>query len=141
VHDALVILLRDQKLAAERAPQTVRQEPEPFLCFQRRAAGDVVVGDFKVLGSAQRRRQGALLQHGSLLLGRSAAAPELPGLRELGCALEIDQIREQWLNQLGSRWQPKVQFMTRDWLTSERERVGRIEEEKFASSGWTLRRR
>jgi lipoyl(octanoyl) transferase len=54
-----------------------------FLCFERRSSGDVVVGESKVLGSAQRRFRGALLQHGSLLLMRSSYAPSLPGLRDL----------------------------------------------------------
>ena len=40
-------------------------------------------GDWKILGSAQRRSRGALLQHGSLLLETSPAAPELPGLSDL----------------------------------------------------------
>ena len=48
---------------------------EPFLCFQRRSPGDVLVGGVKVAGSAQRRCRGAVLQHGSLLLARSPAAP------------------------------------------------------------------
>src|SRR5262249_55666692 len=76
---------------------------EPFLCFERRAKGDVVfvsekpaavdanlsqtpspaVADWKILGSAQRRYHGAVLQHGSLLIERSPAAPELKGLRDL----------------------------------------------------------
>jgi lipoate-protein ligase A len=54
-----------------------------FLCFQRCADGDVLVGRYKVAGSAQRRRHGAVLQHGSVLLGTSAVAPELPGLADL----------------------------------------------------------
>ncbi len=54
-----------------------------YLCFQRRAVGDVLVGNHKICGSAQRRHQGALLQHGSVLLARSSAAPELPGLNDL----------------------------------------------------------
>jgi lipoate-protein ligase A len=37
----------------------------------------------KILGSAQRRRAGAILQHGSLLLGRSRFAPELAGWLDL----------------------------------------------------------
>lgn len=71
---------------------------EPFLCFQRRADGDLLVGGphprrvtaspirgrFKVCGSAQRKRRGALLQHGGVLLAESPRAPELPGLAELG---------------------------------------------------------
>lgn len=70
----------DAQLAGETRPE---QAAEPFLCFERRAAGDVVVGGQKVIGSAQRRRRGALLQHGSILLQTSPAAPELPGLAEL----------------------------------------------------------
>ncbi len=68
--------------------------PEPFLCFQRRSPGDLVLrarGDtasdpaawHKILGSAQRRRHGAVLQHGSLLWACSAFAPELLGVSEL----------------------------------------------------------
>ncbi|MFM9966523.1 MAG: biotin/lipoate A/B protein ligase family protein [Planctomycetaceae bacterium] len=56
---------------------------EPFLCFLREAAPDLVVNRHKVLGSAQRRRRGAVLQHGSLLLRASEHAPELVGLSEL----------------------------------------------------------
>ncbi len=37
----------------------------------------------KVVGSAQRRRSGAVLQHGSMMLARSAITPELPGPAEL----------------------------------------------------------
>jgi len=64
------------------------QTEEPFLCFQRRSRGDVVFSrangtQEKVVGSAQRRRRGAILQHGSILLARSPVAPELPGLTEL----------------------------------------------------------
>jgi lipoate-protein ligase A len=33
-----------------------------------------------VLGSAQRRRKGAILQHGSLLLRRSEVVAEFPGI-------------------------------------------------------------
>ncbi len=56
---------------------------EPFLCFLREAAPDLVVNGHKVLGSAQRRRRGAVLQHGSLLLRASEHAPELIGVSEL----------------------------------------------------------
>lgn len=54
-----------------------------FLCFHRRHAGDVVVEGCKVLGSAQRRHEGAILQHGSLLLSQSPYAPSLLGLQQL----------------------------------------------------------
>jgi lipoate-protein ligase A len=81
---------------------------EPFLCFQRRSCGDVLLrqpadvssdasgtSEWKILGSAQRRRRGAVLQHGSLLLERSPAAPELPGLGDLtGLAFPAERWRK-----------------------------------------------
>jgi lipoyl(octanoyl) transferase len=45
-------------------------------CFRRPAAGEVVVGGRKLVGSAQRVEGGVVLQHGSLLLGGSQSAAE-----------------------------------------------------------------
>uniref|UniRef100_A0A7C4LSD6 Lipoate--protein ligase family protein n=1 Tax=Schlesneria paludicola TaxID=360056 RepID=A0A7C4LSD6_9PLAN len=57
--------------------------PGPFLCFLREDARDVCCRGRKFIGSAQRRRRGSLLQHGSILLKASPWAPELPGLVDL----------------------------------------------------------
>ncbi len=62
---------------------TVHAATEPTLCFLRQDSHDVCFRGQKVLGSAQRRRRGALLQHGSLILQRSPVAPEVPGLCDL----------------------------------------------------------
>ncbi len=56
---------------------------EPLLCFQRRSCGDIVCAGYKVVGSAQRRLGGSILQHGSILCEQSRYAPELPGLNNL----------------------------------------------------------
>jgi lipoate-protein ligase A len=111
VHGALVDALSDLAIEAARWPaDRPGPAPEPFLCFLRRAPGDVVVAvteqnplGVKIAGSAQRRRRGAVLQHGSLLLGRSPAAPELPGLLDLfsGC-VEPDELQSRWLARLQS---------------------------------------
>jgi lipoate-protein ligase A len=53
-----------------------------FLCFEHQTPGDLLLGGQKVVGSAQRKRAGALLQHGSILLAASPHAPHLPGVRE-----------------------------------------------------------
>jgi lipoate-protein ligase A len=45
----------------------------PFFCFQKPGRTDLILGEQKVLGSAQRRTGGRVLQHGSLLLGRRFA--------------------------------------------------------------------
>jgi lipoyl(octanoyl) transferase len=56
---------------------------QPFLCFSRGDARDVVLRGRKIVGSAQRRRKGAVLQHGSILLQASPFAPQLPGIVDL----------------------------------------------------------
>jgi len=63
--------------------QASRDTQSPVLCFSRTAADDVIYGGHKIIGSAQRRRRGAILQHGSLLLKRSSHAPDFPGLFDL----------------------------------------------------------
>lgn len=86
VHSAIADqLLQSLVDARPRGPQGARNTPDrPFLCFLDRDANDLVVADGpKIVGSAQRRRSGALLQHGSLLLGTSPHAPELTGLADL----------------------------------------------------------
>jgi lipoate-protein ligase A len=57
--------------------------PEPFLCFSRRADADLVIEDQKIVGSAQRRISGVVLQHGSILVGATKHAPYLLGLSDL----------------------------------------------------------
>jgi lipoate-protein ligase A len=56
------------------------ERSRPLLCFTDLSREDVVIEGAKIVGSAQRRRWGAVLQHGSVLLARSSRTPELPGL-------------------------------------------------------------
>ncbi|RMF81052.1 MAG: lipoate--protein ligase family protein [Planctomycetota bacterium] len=46
----------------------------PFFCFQKPGRTDVLLGGAKLIGSAQRRLPGRVLQHGSVILGRRFAA-------------------------------------------------------------------
>ena len=55
---------------------------QPFLCFLRGDERDIVLDGHKIGGSAQRRRRGAVLQHGSLILRKSPFAPEVAGLQD-----------------------------------------------------------
>ncbi|MCI0492120.1 MAG: lipoate--protein ligase [Planctomycetes bacterium] len=94
-------------LQLRNAQSASRDATEPFLCFQRRSPGDLLlvstptpasnqnaaVAGWKILGSAQRRHRGAILQHGSLILETSPAAPEIPGFRDLaGVRLNFDEL-------------------------------------------------
>ncbi len=98
LHMALVAALVELGVEAHLSEG---QEGKPFLCFSRRTAGDVLVADGKICGSAQRRRRGAILQHGSVLLAQSKAAPELPGILELaGPTIDATRLATTWKKQL-----------------------------------------
>ncbi len=139
VHAALIDVLARVGLSARLCPGGCRSAAEPFLCFARRAPGDVLVGPHKVAGSAQRRSRAAVLQHGSLLLERSPAAPELPGLLDLAARrIEADLLRDAWIaelvGRLGLRW-------NREALSDfERDRARELVQEKYAADRWTIHR-
>jgi len=84
VHREIIGVLNQQNIpAALRGESLAEGENEPFLCFGRRDPRDIVLGKDKILGSAQRRRRGAILQHGSLLWKRSPFAEIYPGICDL----------------------------------------------------------
>jgi len=65
-----------------KKPEQTNKSEEGFLCFHRRSPMDLVIGASKILGSAQRRGQSGLLQHGSLLMKASAAYPSILGIKD-----------------------------------------------------------
>ncbi len=88
VHSEIATLLAAHGVSADRRGSSGGEasDEKPFLCFADRDDNDVVAGPVKLVGSAQRRRAGAVLQHGSLLLEQSATTPELAGAAQLGVA-------------------------------------------------------
>ncbi|MCE9551952.1 MAG: lipoate--protein ligase family protein [Planctomycetes bacterium] len=141
MHETLVQTLARLGIKAWRHSQTAQSvtAPEPFLCFQRRAEGDVISDDFKIAGSAQRRRGPAVLQHGSVLLQSSAAAPELPGLADLsGRAVSPEELAQPWLDSLLKRGLgPWVLSPLESWMY---EGAAALVREKYASDMWNQRR-
>jgi lipoate-protein ligase A len=135
-HQSLVEALAQFSVTARLATPG---EAKPFLCFQRRSQGDVLCGDAKICGSAQRRHQGAVLQHGSILLERSRHAPELPGILELtGQRITADELAQAWMPLLGQRLKAEWE---RGELPPAHEKLARqIERDKFDSPAWTERR-
>ncbi len=83
IHAVFVEWLSEFGVAVAPRGRDSNRPEEPFLCFLREAAPDLVVNGNKVLGSAQRRRRGAVLQHGSFLLRASEHVPELLGVSEI----------------------------------------------------------
>lgn len=141
------------KLDAPACKHTQGPLPEPFLCFQRRSAEDVVVGPWKIAGSAQRKRRGAILQHGSVLLRRSPAAPELPGWFEQSKSMQtIQSLIEHWIpllvNRLalqtgGTPWSRRTNQTgrTEDVMTNvELHQVCRFRDDRFGQRTWSERK-
>lgn len=84
IHQIIQEALSRQEFACEfRGVPKSFPAGEPFLCYSRGDERDLVHGSHKIVGSAQRRRKGAILQHGSILVGRSQYAPQFPGIHEL----------------------------------------------------------
>jgi lipoate-protein ligase A len=166
VHEAFIAALSTVQ-QTETSPTILRirgtavESPaadEPFLCFQRQSPGDVILivsyenragaspsepgsssSVWKVLGSAQRRHRGAILQHGSLLMEKSQAAPELPGLRNLNGPFPpfkslISAVCERLTISLSYRLVP-------EHLSPELEfRAAELANTKYSSAVWTKRR-
>ncbi len=83
IHEVLISALVERGIPVAVRGQTSPELNTAFLCFGRGDAQDVVLAGFKVLGSAQRRRKGAVLQHGSLVLEKSPLTPQFPGVFDL----------------------------------------------------------
>ena len=83
VHAAVIDVVQSAGAACNMRGKPLDLPEEPFLCFGRGDPRDVVVGSDKILGSAQRRRRGAILQHGSLLMSKSSLTGNMPGLHDL----------------------------------------------------------
>jgi lipoyl(octanoyl) transferase len=83
VHEKIVAALAEQAIEATLRGEALAGREGTFLCFGRGDPRDIVHCGHKILGSAQRRRRGAVLQHGSLLVRRSEHASQFPGLIDL----------------------------------------------------------
>ncbi len=114
-------------------------EREPFLCFQRRAVGDVILGGEKICGSAQRRQKEALLQHGSVLFQRSIFAPELGGVVDLSVSdVDFERLVGAWVPLLEERLRLRFSY---EILSPEEGSVAeRLAEDRFGTDSWSLRR-
>ena len=80
VHQSFIAELDKLGFATELRGVSCDIPDQPLLCFCRRDRCDILMKGQKVMGSAQRRRRGAVLQHGSLLIKKSVHTPELRGI-------------------------------------------------------------
>lgn len=139
MHDAVRRAVRELALEPRLCEPDEADVRRPFLCFLRRSPGDLLVGDHKIMGSAQRRSAAAVLQHGTLLLAQSPAAPELFGLSQL-CRQEVssDAILERWRYHLHQIW--PVAWTDQPLSDQEVARAHEKVAKKFGHPVWNRRR-
>jgi lipoyl(octanoyl) transferase len=118
---------------------TSRPQPAEPLCFHHFTSGDVVIGPHKIVGSAQRRQRGGLLQHGAILLEKSIHALSLPGLLELtGRRLAVDEVcaavAAEFTEETG--WLLKETSLT----PAQSERTRELAHAKYSQDRWNRKR-
>src|SRR5947209_17842724 len=77
-HHVIQAVLADHGVAARGVVCGEEAKLGDVLCFLHQTPADLTISGSKVVGSAQRKRHGALLQHGSSLLLRREFGPHLP---------------------------------------------------------------
>jgi lipoyl(octanoyl) transferase len=112
--------------------------PSP-LCYLQHAPCDLLIGSSKIVGSAQRKQRGALMQHGGILLAGSPYTPALPGIQEpsgrcLTVAETCDSVRRAFIEQTGWEIEPG------DWTASERQAVAELAANKYSQDWWNRKR-
>lgn len=128
----------DSSVRQDGGPTAVNSQRGPFFCFARDHRLDLVIGEDKLLGSAQRRLQHAVLQHGSLILGRQFKQQTSAELRksageDFALSELIDMVIDRVRAKLGLRTE-KGALSEAEW-----ERVGPLSR-KYASEQWIRRR-
>ena len=135
VHEQIIALLIDCGVPAALRGASLRGRDEAFLCFGRGDPRDIVLRGRKILGSAQRRRRGAVLQHGSLLLSRSSYAPAFPGIADL---LPQAALPHRFAGELAARVACVLASSQSDTVLSsaERDRALWLQSERYGTLNW-----
>jgi lipoate-protein ligase A len=139
MHQVIRAALADCGVTARLCPPEGERKLGEVLCFLHLTPDDLLVGDGKVVGSAQRRHRGALLQHGGILLSTSPTTPELPGIAELsGQRLTDEDIRASVTGRLAREtgWQ----VVRGAWTPDEHRRIAELAAGKYATREWNEKR-
>jgi len=121
--------------AAQVKGYATDRSSNPFLCFQRRTDGDIILDGQKVGGSAQRRAKNAILQHTSLLLRKSPAAQELAGIEDLGgVTLDEAGLIDDLVQRLSKTL--LVAFRSAKLSVEQKEMAEKIVDKTFGNVSW-----
>lgn len=152
VHGTIALVLNEAVTPAHRfllCAQDIPRREERFLCFDRRSRGDILcsksfqllqpVLENKVVGSAQRRFRGAVLQHGSILLKHSRWATHLLGIQDV---CEFPHTAESLCRALVGRVSAALGLNCIEFnLENDFQRkIQALSDERYRNAVWTERR-
>ena len=117
INRALVAGLRRLAVPARLQPAGAARAPLPSLapCFEQPVEGEVTAAGRKLVGSAQRRERGVLLQHGSLPIRDDQSA--VAGLMRAGCVSGPAEPPATLAGLLGREpaWEELVEALAEGW--------------------------
>jgi lipoate-protein ligase A len=110
---------------------TVHPSPRGGWCFEAIAPHELTLAGRKLVGSAQARREGALLQQGSIRLAPEPAAPRATSLQEaLGRPVSWDELAEALALGFARAW--GIEIGPGELTAEEEELAHRLEGERYA---------
>lgn len=136
-HDAVIACFDELGLISTRCGVTDDSGAAkgPFFCFARRHCYDVLLGDDKLAGSAQRRTKTAVLQHGSIILGNRYAQQPTAEVH-VEYEVTVERLRQalplELVAKTGQAFEPG------DWLPDELASAEAFVA-KYAGAEWTRR--
>ncbi len=137
-HEAIITILAGHGITAVLRGDEAHGSEEPLLCFGRGDRHDIVVDGHKIVGSAQRRRRGSILQHGSLLIRRSEFVPDYPGISDLARWPDPTADFEHLLGERIAAALAASRFPG-ELSASEREFAQKLEANKYCQLAWGRR--
>ena len=147
----LVAGLRRLGVVAEMVPVVPTVSEPPAFCFARTGSYEIEVGGRKLVGSAQRRRTGGFLQHGSVLLGVDALrvrrifpeADPLGGMTTIEAGLgrrpSFDEVASALVD--GFIEAHGLSLVPGGLTDSEARAAERLARDKYGTDAWTQRPR
>jgi lipoate-protein ligase A len=139
MHRILANALRKLGVDCRICTAEERASPVEPLCFKHFTPGDLLIGQNKIVGSAQRRQRGVLLQHGAMLLNQSVHSPSLPGVFELSQRrLEPNEV----IAAVAAEFVKDTTYIMAadNWTASEQERAEELVASKYGQDWWNRKR-
>jgi len=131
VHEAIILGLQNLGINAELEGKEI-QGPDPYFCFVSPSKNDVVDDGRKIVGSAQRRSNRAVFQHGSSLMDNKITPKSSKQKKDRGKI--INSLILGFEKKLGIRLLPGQ--LTKEELKLSQE----LRQIKYSTRNWNYRR-